>query len=426
MLVEVYDRTGLDRVPRLDSALLVRASDKDAIVRLLARRVLALEHVEAPALAPTDLPAFYALDLPPLPARSTPELDSHGVPFVDMTDPQQVIGPFDQLLDAVADDAGVDVATLVHRAAALGKADTDRWTEGGHRDHADRLRVRGNLHTYRPWAYMVGRRGCAQVMAELIDARSLPRGAGSFFLELMIDEATNWMSPLPLDETTPFPWRDPGNKDYPSEEWCSEASDAANSYASEFSNNNVLAERSSWRWLAWGVPEEDRWIRTSHGERPASPIIAPTAKSSWEVTVGIASRYPALPYLGWANRELVVRGRGLYSDSERLEWLALHPAVGIELGWTPGKRQFEWVGADGIWRAKTFLRVRGQLSHQPPSDAICAEVWQVVLSDRGWAEFAAAFPGLERAVQVRRVLPADRRAGRARIVASGEATVVDS
>ena len=343
-----------------------------------------------------------------------------------MTDPQQVIGPFDQHLDAVAAEVGVDVANLVHRAAALGKADADRWTEGGHRGHADRLRVRGNLHTYRPWAYMVGRRGSAQVMTELIDARALPSGAGSFFLELMIDEATNWMSPLPLNETTPMPWRDPGNKDYPSEEWCSEATDAATSYASEFSNNNVLAERSCWRWLAWGVPEEDRWIRTRHGERPASPIIAATAKSSWEVTVDIASRYPALRDLSWANRELVVQGRGLYSDAERLEWLALHPAVGIDLGWTQGKRQFEWVGADGFWRAKTSLRVRGQLSHQPPSDAICAEVWQVALSDRGWAELAAAFPGLERVVRVRRVLPADRRAGRGRIVAAGDVTVVDS
>ncbi|MGL5824771.1 MAG: hypothetical protein ACRCYU_08135, partial [Nocardioides sp.] len=305
VLIEVHNRTGLDRLPRLDSALVVRATDKDAIVRLLALRVLALEHLEAPILEPTGLPVFYALDLPPLPARSTPELDRHGVPYVDMTDPQQVIGPFDQHLDAVADEVRIDVATLVHRAAALGQADTDRWTEGGHRGHADRLRVRGNLHTYRPWAYMIGRRGCAQVIAELIDARALPSGVGSFFLELMIDEATNWMSPLPLDETMPMPWRDPRNRDYPSEDWASEASDAANSYASEFSNNNVLAERSSWRWLAWGVPEEDRWIRTRHGERPASPFIAPTAKSSWEVTVDISSRYPALRDLSWANRELV-------------------------------------------------------------------------------------------------------------------------
>ena len=425
VLIEVCNRTGLDRRPNLDSALLASASDKDVIIRLLARRLLELEHLEAPALTQNDLPALYSLDLPPLPARGIPELDKHGVPYVDVTDPQQVIGPFDQYLDAIADEVGVAVATLVHRAAALGKADTDRWTEGGHRDHADRLRVRGNLHTYRPWAYMVGRRGCAQVLAELIDARVLPGGARSFFLDLMIDEATNWTPPLPLDGTTPMPWRDPGNKDYPSEDWCDEASDAADSYASEFSNNKILAEQSSWRWLAWGIPEEERWIRTRHRERPPRSLIAPDSGSTWEVTADAASRYPALRDLSWADRELVVQGRARYSDAERLEWLALHPAVAHELGWTLGQRQFEWVGADGGWRARTVFRVRGQLSHRPPSDAVCAEGWQVVLSEQGWVELTAAFPGLERTVFVRRVLPANRREGRHSLSKGGKATIVD-
>lgn len=426
VLTKIRNRSALDHHENLSSALVASASNNDAIVRLLARRLLAHENLEAPALTPKELPPFYDLDLPPLPARSIPELDRNGVPYVDMTDPQQVIGPFDQHLEAVADEVGLDVATLVHRAAALGKAGTDRWTEGGHRDHSDRLRVRGNLHTYRPWAYMVGRRGCAQVLAELVDARALPGGIRSFLLDLMIDEVTSWMPPHPLDGTTPVPWRDPHKRKYPSEDWCGEASDAADSYASQFSDNNVLAERSSWRWLAWGVPEEDRWIRTRHRGRPASPLSAPGVRSAWETTVDVASRYPALRDVRWADRELVVRGRGLYSDAERLEWLALHPAVALELGWTPGERQFEWVGADGSWRADTVLRVRGQLSHRPPSDAICAEVWQVVLSDQGSAELAAAFPGLERSVRVRRLLPADRREGRDRIVAVGNATVVDS
>jgi hypothetical protein len=272
---------------------------------------------------------------------------------------------------------------------------------------------------------MVGRRGCAQVLAELIDARVLPNGVHSLFVDLMIDEATNWMSPQPLDETTPMPWRDPHHKDYPSEDWCSESTEAAESYASEFSENYVLAEKSTWRWLAWGVPEEDRWIRTRHGEQATSPLIAPAATSTWELTVDIGSRYPALRDLGWPHHELVVQGRGLYSDAERLEWLALHPAVAEELGWAPGDRQFEWVGADGSSRARTVLRVRGQLSHTPPSDAICAEVWQVVLSQKGWAELMARFSGLRRTVFVRRVLPENRREGRIRLSKAGKATIVD-
>lgn len=424
VLTEIRDRAEINRHETLRPALIKCASDKDALIRLLALRLLALENIEAPSPTPKDLPVFYDLELPSLPARGIPELNRQGVPHIDMTDPQQVIGPFDQHLNAIADELGLDAAILIYRAAALGKANTDRWTEGGHHAHADRLRARGNFHTYRPWAYMVGRRGCAEVLAELIDARAVSGGAHSFFLDLMVDEAASWIPPLPLDATTPMPWRDPDEKDYPSEDWCSEASDAADSYASEFSNNKVLAEQSSWRWLAWGMPEEDRWICTHHGEGWASPLIVPVS-SAWEATVDVASRYPALRDLSWPGGELVVQGRGLYSDVERLEWLALHPAVAHELGWTPGRRQFEWAGVDGLWRARTALRVRGQLSHKPPSDATCAEVWQVILSDQGWAELAAAFPGLNRVVRVRRVLPASLREGRDRIVAAGSAAVVD-
>ncbi|MEP9382888.1 hypothetical protein [Nocardioides sp. KR10-350] len=343
VLIEVRKRPGLGRDEKLRSALVEMASDKDAVIRVLSRRLLSLENLEAPALTSKDLPAFYDLELPRLPERSIPELDRYGVPFVDMTDPQQVIGPFDQHLDAVAEEIGLDAATLVHRAAILGKAAADRWTEGGHREHSDRLRMRGNLHTYRPWAYMIGRRGCAEVMTELIDGQALPGGARSISLDLMIDEAASWIPPLPLNETTPMPWRDPDNKDYPSSDWCSEAPDAAHAYGTQFSNNNVLAEHSSWRWLGWGVPEEDRWIRTRHGHRTASSLIAPAAGSVWEITVDVASRYPALRDLTWADRELVVQGRGLYSDAERMEWLSLHPAAARELNWTPGHSQFEWV-----------------------------------------------------------------------------------
>ena len=425
VLTECRRRSGLSLHAIVRSGVVESASDEDAIVRLLARRLLALENVEAPSLVPKEMPAFYDLELPSLPTRSVPELDRDGVPHVDMTDPQQVIGPFDNYLEVIADEFGFDAAMLIYRAAAFGKANTDRWTDGDHRAHAKRLRVRGNLHTYRPWAYMVGRRGCAQVLAELIDARAVSGGALLDFLDLMLDAAASWLPPLPLDTTTPMPWRDPGNKDYPSEDWCTEASDAASSYSRVFSNNNVLAEQSSWRWLAWGVPEEERSIRTSHGARPVSSRIGPVGPP-WTVSVDVASRYPALRELSWRSRELVVQGRGLYSDAERLEWIALHPAVAYELGWTSGQQQFEWVGADGSWRARTYLRVRGQLSHRPPSDAICAEAWQVVLSDQGWAELAAAFPGLKRVVCVRRVLPADRRGGRDAIVAAGIATVEDS
>lgn len=83
----------------------------------------------------------------------------------------------------------------------------------------------------------------------------------------------------------------------------------------------------------------------------------------------------------------------MLDDSRWIGWLALHLAVGVHLGWQPHPGSpFAWLAADSGWRARTVRRARGQLSHQPPATAYCAEIWQVVLSELGLAELRTAYP----------------------------------
>jgi hypothetical protein len=94
-------------------------------------------------------------------------------------------------------------------------------------------------------------------------------------------------------------------------------------------------------------------------------------------------------------------------------WLALHPAVGRRLRWTPDLTElFCWHGDDGLWRARSIRRARGQLGHPSPGHAYCAEGWQVVLSDTGLAEMRRAFGPLRRDLLVERTLPARPREDR--------------
>lgn len=123
---------------------------------------------------------------------------------------------------------------------------------------------------------------------------------------------------------------------------------------------------------------------------------------------------------------MVVYGNPYHSDPERAEWFALHPAAAAALGWTESDIQFEWIGDDGNWRARSVFRVRGQLSHEPPSKVTCAEVWQVVLSDQGWSELSAEFVNLERTVKVNRVLKQNRRESRERLETSATVTIPDT
>ncbi len=103
----------------------------------------------------------------------------------------------------------------------------------------------------------------------------------------------------------------------------------------------------------------------------------------------------------------------MHTDPPWYRWLALHPAVGHRLCWILDPTElFCWNGGDGTWRARSIRRARGQLSHQPPGHAYCAEGWQVVLSDAGLTEFRQAFGPLRRNLLVQRTLPARPREDR--------------
>ncbi len=399
----------------LTAAIREAATGSDQICRHLANRAARAFGIDVEMPTRSDLPVAYSLDLPPLPERTAPELDRHGVPHLDPHDPQQLVAPFDGVLAALADMTGIDASAVMYHAAAIAEASIDPWTAGGHRAQASRLKRRGQLHTYRPWPYMAGRRATGTALAELIDAGVVDPGSSSS-VELfgLLDETLIRVVTEPLDETTPLPWRRPGTRSYDLSGWCDEAGEAATSYAAAIgtSRSFVLAESSEWRSLEWGRPEETRVVECAHGTTTQHDLVLP-ARRAWESTLAGARSYPSCPDARWRDRELVVRGREHWTDVPWHEWLAIHPRVATELGWRlGGGRPFTWIGTDDRWRAQSIRRARGQLSHQPPGRAYCGEVWQVVLSNEGVAELRAVFGPLDRTILVTRTLPARPREGR--------------
>ncbi len=389
------------------------ATGTDQICRHLANRTARTLGIDVETPMRSDLPVAYSLDLPPLPERTVPELDQHGVPYLDPHDPQQLVAPFDGLLSALADITGSDVSAVIYHAAAIAESSAEPWTAGGHRAQAGRLKRRGQFHTYRPWAYMAGRRAAGTSLAELMDAGVLDPGADAGLFGLL-DETLIRVGTEPLDETTPLPWRRPGTRSYDLSGWCDEVGEAAMSYAAAIgtSGSFVLAEASDWCSLEWGRPEETRVVECLPGRATQNGLVLP-ARRAWETTIAGTRSYPSCPDIRWRARELVVRGREQWSDPPWQEWLAIHPRAATELGWRlGGDRPFIWVGTDGRWRAQSIRRARGQLSHRPPAHAYCGEIWQVVVSDDGLSELRAVFGSIDRTITVTRTLPARPREGR--------------
>ena len=378
----------------LAAAVRAAAAGPDAICRCIARRLADRYGLAAAQPPPRRLPATYHLALPPLPRRTAAELDSHGTPHLDVHDPQHLVAPFDLPLTWAAERAGLERPAVLNRAAMIATASGEPWIRGGHRAQAHRLKSHGQMHTYRPWAYMAGRRALGIVLAELLDADAIGSPSRCLAFEFgLIDERLTQIEALPIDASMPQPWRPDGTPTYSVRTWCDETPTAAQVYADATSAAipYVLAESSEWRGLEWGRPEEIRTVRATHGQSTETLILPP--RQAWEQTFAGASGYPDRLFLDWADEELVVYGREAHSDPPWLDWLALHPSAAARLGWVADPdKLFAWLGRDGAWRARTLRRAHGQLSHQPPATAACAEGWQVIISDAGYAELLATFP----------------------------------
>ncbi|MCP9624292.1 hypothetical protein FOH10_18910 [Nocardia otitidiscaviarum] len=397
----------------LIAALRTTAVGADGICRELAARVGNLYRVGTPDPEPRTLPVGYELVLPTLPSRTLPELDRRGVPHLDPHDPQQLLAPFDEPLKLLADLSSLSASAVMHHASRLTDSGGDRWIAHGHQGQADLLNKRRQLLGYRPWAYMAGRRALGTVLADLADAGLLdsipfPR---TYRLGL-VDERLAGIEPTPIPGTMPPPWWPDTAPTYDFRDWCSETQQALARYTDAYTDSTpyILAEYGRWRILDWSLPEENRFLHAHHGSSDG-PLLLPTLHP-WEESYDGAQRYPLLHDLEWTDEEFVVHGYETFSDAVHMTWLALHPAVGARLGWRhDDQKLFTWNGTDGQWRARSVLLVQGELTHQPRSDAICTETWQVQLSNAGYTDIVAEWPSLRRELRITRRLPANGRQG---------------
>lgn len=399
-------------VGELKDALADAAVGADEIVRELARRVASAHEIELPSPTGRALHPSYSLHYPELPEHHAPEVDRHGVPYVDYSDPQQVVAPYGLEVSLIARQCGIDEAAALHRAASVAISSDEPWLSGGHRDQADRLRARQQKHSYRPWAYMAGRRALGAVMAEFGDAQLLAASQLIHSIGL-IDDVLICVEVEPLNESTPLPWRLQGTSSHDVKGWCSEVDQAAAHYAevTAASIPFVLAELSEWKSLEWGSPEETRIIETSYGQEQKG-LHDPQDKGAWEQYIYGATSYLSLLETMWAEGPMVVRGREHGADARWLEWIALHPGAAASVDWVLQEGvPFAWRGRDGVLRARTVHRARGQLSHQPPAAKSVAAVWQIEITDIGLAELTEALGPLRRTMTVQRKLPARSREG---------------
>lgn len=385
------------------SSITIAAQDEDLIIRALAQEVLATIGVSAPVLGKRELPPSLRFSFPPLSTHKSYLLDAEGMAVVDMTNPLEVVAPYEDLLMKMATTAGLDPSAVLHFASEIARTQSDEWLAGGNKGQAERLKRRGQKLVYRPWALMVGRRAAGHVAALLSDTNYI-HSEGSLATDMGLLDSVESVERLPLNESTPLPWREESVRGYDTRGWAEETAAAADAYADAYANrgpeNFVLCEVGEWRSLAWETPYERRTISPLVGFRSAGLHLS---RAKPVLQLSLDSR--AYPEFSSGGQALIVCSDEFLSDPAHAWWIAMNPSFARRLRWKLSANvPFEWLGDDGEWRARTVLRVRGDLGFAPPADDFAASVWQVELSATGEQELRSVVPTLSRVLRVERRL----------------------
>lgn len=399
---------------RLESSIEALASSDDGILRL------SVVSAGYPFRAvPRPLPTGYSMVFPDLLERRAWVTDKAGLPHVDTHDPRALTAPFDRLIAGFAELASIDETAALYQAARYAEACSDAWVDGGYSTLHARLKLRDSKHTFRPWAWMAGRRAIGHVIADLIDAGLLePHVAEDAAL---IDQTLTLIDPLPLDSSTPTCYRADDSSYYADKNWLEDVNDAAVTYARARRPEFILAETGKWRSLDWGRPSEERQVETwGEGQAVLQGVaILPMVRS-----YSPPSEYPYLSRSAAEATAFAVQGYFGEADQRHYEWLAIHPGLAGAVGWTlTNAADFSWSGNDGAWRARSVVRARGNMDRAAPAlRNHVGLVWQVEVSAVGVAELQSV-ARMSRRVVVSRLMPESKREDREAAEAEANAPI---
>ncbi len=273
-------------------------------------------------------------------------------------DPAEMVRPFDMLLEGVAHESGLPLANLCQRTYQLmcRLAPPDEWTEQAE------VRLRAELEAadlklgYRRPRPVLARRAVFNVVAELVDA-------GKLRPETLrrLDPILRFYDPV-LVGTGPGPRPDGlRSMEIPEEEadcsaWVQSIDESYDEVVDRIGEHwCVVGEATFLKRLTWHLPVEERrtglWTVGDplHGAEETGDEYT-FANMTWR----LVSEYPDLR-VDSSPLPLVLRHRAYTYDSAGVNWLALNPAVGLDLGWRLQEDGlFRWVDDSGRVMAESL------------------------------------------------------------------------
>ncbi len=359
------------------------ALSRDYLIQENAKQILNELGEDIPVSKNIALPSVYSLHLPrPQTLEFNKEVDPY-YPNVDITNPRDLIRPFEFLIRVLSKESGIEESNLIYRAYSIMKeiGNKEEWTveyEQKLRNHLEEISL--NYSYPRP-RVIVSRRAIMYVANELIHSGTID-DVKLRDIFTSHDYAVSHFNEIEKPEfIQTIKERDFGGVGNDWLDKIDESKRLSESLLSYNENFKIIAEYNLVKNLDWGSPSEEYMYQVAVNDKLDK-------KENYifgSVFHQLSSNYHNI--IGGGHFIIVIRDHRFDRFDIKSNWIAINPALAMHLNWIPEPTKlFAWKNSKGELMAKSIYWSNGNIQMNPRKDAEVGEGWFVVVSESAFQE----------------------------------------
>ena len=366
------------KIKEIKSIVESLALSKDYLLRENAKQILNELGENIPGSKKIDLPSIYSLHLQePQRLEINKEVEIH-YPNVDITNPRDLIRPFEFLIRVLSEESGIDESNLIYRAYSIMKeiGNEKEWTveyEKKLRNHLEAIYLK---YSYPRPRVITSRRAIMHVTNELIDSGTIDdEKLRDIFIsyDYAVSHFNEIEKPAFIQTIKEREFGGVGN------DWLERIGESKRldeSIMGYSENFKIIAEYSLVKNLDWGSPTEEYMYQLAVNDK----LDKSENYIFGSVFHQLSSNYHNIS--GGGHFIIVIRDHRFNRFDLKSNWIAINPALARHLGWLPEpKKLFAWKNSKGELMAESIYWANGNIQMNPRKDAEVGEGWFVVVSE---------------------------------------------
>jgi len=366
------------------SIILKAALSKDYLLKENAKQILTELGEDIPVSINIVLPSVYSIHITEPQRLKINKVIDPNFPDVDITNPRDLIRPYDFFIKILSEESGIDESNLIYRTFSIMKeiGKEEEWTvefEKKLRNHLEQIDLK---YSYPRPRVITARRAIMHVTNELISSGIINNDEKFKKLFRSHDYAVSHLYEIEKPEfIETIRERDFGgvNKDWLSR--IGESKRLNQSLLSYKENCKIIAEYSYVKNLDWDTAREEYMYQISFNDKIGK-------KENYifgEVFNELSSNYHNIR--GGGHFIIVIGDRRFDRLDIKSNWIAINPVLARHLGWMPEPTKlFAWKNSKGELMAESIYWLNGNIQMHPRKDSEVGEGWFVIVSDNGLEE----------------------------------------